>query len=70
MSHHHHHAEVERPTDPGEGDPLGDLKECAEHYEKLEFCLANTKRDWTKCQDAVKKVKECIQAQVIRNREK
>ncbi|KAL7679204.1 putative cysteine alpha-hairpin motif superfamily, cytochrome oxidase assembly factor 4 [Plasmopara halstedii] len=46
----------------GEGIDLEELIErnrCHEDYYKLEKCLADTDRDWRKCQEQVKKLKQC-----------
>lgn len=42
---------------------MGDLGDCAQVYEAMELCLAETDRDWRKCQHAVAAVKACMAAQ-------
>jgi hypothetical protein len=42
---------------------MGDLGACAQAYEEMELCLAESNRDWVKCQKAVKAVKDCMAAQ-------
>jgi cytochrome c oxidase assembly factor 4 len=32
---------------------------CAKEYYALEECLADTDRDWTRCQTVVQRLKEC-----------
>ena len=42
---------------------MRDLGECGDKYDALTLCLAESGRDWSKCQNAVRAVKECMQAQ-------
>ena len=58
----HDHAQKAHATS-GDVDPMGDLGSCAEAYEELEYCLADNQRDWRKCQDAVKAVRQCMAKQ-------
>lgn len=44
-------------------DPVGDLKDCGDLYEELEWCLAEHNRDFAKCQKQVKAVRACVEAQ-------
>jgi hypothetical protein len=59
-----HHKPVQRNLDgTGEIDPIGDLKDCGDLYEELEWCLADHNRDFSKCQKQIKAVRACIEAQ-------
>ncbi|KAE9004424.1 hypothetical protein PR003_g17508 [Phytophthora rubi] len=40
-------------------DELIERNRCHEDYYKLEDCLADFDRDWTKCQAQVKTLKQC-----------
>ncbi|ETI37889.1 hypothetical protein F441_16089 [Phytophthora nicotianae CJ01A1] len=40
-------------------DELIERNRCHEDYYKLEDCLADFDRDWRKCQEQVKKLKQC-----------
>lgn len=54
------HSRVQRPTEEGQHDPIADLKECGDAYERLEECLAEADRDYTKCQAQVRAVRACM----------
>lgn len=59
-----HHKPVHRNVDGTEDiDPIGDLKDCGDLYEELEWCLAEHDRDFSKCQKQVKAVRACVEAQ-------
>ena len=62
----HHAGVASHISPPGDADnavdPMADLGACAELYEQLEYCLADNRRDWTKCQGAVAAVKKCMLA--------
>lgn len=56
------------PSIKGEGeeeeeeDPyVTQLADCSQVYLQLETCLGEHDRDWTKCQDLVKKLQACSQ---------
>ncbi|RLN59600.1 hypothetical protein BBJ28_00015172 [Nothophytophthora sp. Chile5] len=40
-------------------DELIERNRCHKDYYKLEDCLADYDRDWTKCQQQVKQLKQC-----------
>lgn len=40
-------------------DELIERNHCHEDYYKVENCLADFNRDWRKCQEQVKKLKQC-----------
>ena len=60
-----HHAPIQRPVTGNEDefDPIGDLRGCAEIYEKMQLCLADNERDWVRCQKVVQQVKQCMEQQ-------
>ena len=59
-----HHKPVQRNVDGTEDiDPIGDLKDCGDLYEELEWCLAEHDRDFSKCQKPIKAVRACVEAQ-------
>jgi len=47
-------------------DELIERNACAKEYYKLEDCLAEYDRDWTKCQVIVKALKACNDKQKTR----
>lgn len=51
----------QRLTNPGdeEVDPLLEQTGCVASYTKLEACLGENDRDWTKCQKQVQALKDC-----------
>lgn len=56
------HNRKKRPTEEDEEDPVEQMLEkagCAKEHYAVQECMADTK-DWRKCQDQVKKFKECI----------